>query len=63
MKKFDCVLGVFLSTATPTKPMLDTITNEGFVELETTKQKFPRLQIQNSFLWIKTCIHDILNKK
>ena len=46
MKKFDCELGVFLSTATPTKPMLETITNEGFVELETTKQKFPRLQIQ-----------------
>ena len=50
MKKFDCELGVFLSIATPTKPMLETITNEGFVELETTKQKFPRLQIQNSFL-------------
>jgi site-specific DNA-methyltransferase (adenine-specific) len=46
MKKFDCELGVFLSTASPTKPMLETITNEGFVELETTKQKFPRLQIQ-----------------
>ncbi|MEK0337408.1 MAG: DNA methyltransferase [Nitrosopumilus sp.] len=46
MKKFDCEMGVFLSTAKPTKPMLETITNEGFIELEITGQKFPRLQIQ-----------------
>lgn len=43
MDKHKCELGVFLTIAEPTKPMLDTIAASGFVEIPGFK--IPRLQI------------------
>lgn len=43
MEKHKCELGVFLTIAEPTKPMLDTIASSGFVEIP--GYKLPRLQI------------------
>ncbi len=43
MDKHKCELGVFLTIAEPTKPMLDTIAGAGFVEIPGFK--IPRLQI------------------
>ena len=43
MEKHKCELGVFLTVAEPTKPMLDTVAGSGFVEIP--GYKIPRLQI------------------
>jgi len=43
MDKHKCELGVFLTIAEPTKPMLDTIASSGFIEIPGFK--IPRLQI------------------
>ena len=43
MDKHKCGLGVFLTIAEPTKPMLDTIAGAGFVEIP--GYSIPRLQI------------------
>jgi len=43
MDKHKCGLGVFLTIAEPTKPMLDTIASSGFIEIPGFK--IPRLQI------------------
>jgi site-specific DNA-methyltransferase (adenine-specific) len=43
MEKHKCELGVFLTIAEPTKPMLDTIAGSGFVEIP--GYKIPKLQI------------------
>lgn len=43
MDKHKCEMGVFLTIADPTKPMLDTIAGSGFIEVPGFK--FPRLQI------------------
>jgi site-specific DNA-methyltransferase (adenine-specific) len=46
MQKHKCDLGVFLTIAEPTKPMLDTISASGFVEFGDKQHKFvyPKLQ-------------------
>ncbi len=44
LEKFSCEMGVFLSTAPPTKPMMETVASSGFVEL--IGVKYPRLQTQ-----------------
>jgi site-specific DNA-methyltransferase (adenine-specific) len=43
MDKHKCELGVFLTIAAPTKPMLDTVAGSGFVEIP--GYKIPKLQI------------------
>jgi DNA modification methylase len=43
MEKHKCDMGVFLTTAEPTKPMLDTVAGAGFVKLPGFE--FPKLQI------------------
>src|SRR4030066_376322 len=43
MDKHKCGLGVFLTIAEPTKPMLDTIASSGFIEIPGFK--IPRIQI------------------
>jgi len=43
MEKHKCEIGVFLTIAEPTKPMLDTIAGSGFVEIPGFK--IPKLQI------------------
>jgi DNA modification methylase len=43
MEKHKCELGVFLTIAEPTKPMLDTVAGSGFVEVP--GHKYPKLQI------------------
>ena len=43
MDKHKCELGVFLTIAEPTKPMLETIAGAGFVEI--AEGNFPRLQM------------------
>jgi site-specific DNA-methyltransferase (adenine-specific) len=43
MDKHKCELGVFLTIAEPTKPMLDTVAGSGFVEIP--GYKIPKLQI------------------
>ncbi len=43
MDKHKCEIGVFLTIAEPTKPMLDTIAGSGFIEIP--GYKIPKLQI------------------
>lgn len=43
IEKHNCDMGVFLTTADPTKPMLDTVAGAGFVKLPGFE--FPKLQI------------------
>ncbi len=43
MDKHKCELGIFLTIAEPTKPMLDTIASSGFIK--TPSFDIPRLQI------------------
>jgi len=43
MEKHKCELGIFLTIAEPTKPMLDTVAGSGFVEIP--GYKIPKLQI------------------
>jgi site-specific DNA-methyltransferase (adenine-specific) len=43
IEKHKCDMGVFLTTAEPTKPMLDTVAGAGFVKLPGFE--FPKLQI------------------
>jgi len=43
LSKHKCELGIFLTIEPPTKPMLDTATQQGFVEF--TGFQFPKIQI------------------
>ncbi len=43
MQKHKCDMGIFLTTAEPTKPMLDTVAGAGFAKF--TGFEFPKLQI------------------
>jgi len=46
MEKHKCDMGVFLTIAEPTKPMLETVAGSGFVKYgSTTPLEYPRLQI------------------
>ena len=64
MDKHKCELGVFLTIAEPTKPMLETIAGAGFVEI--AEGNIPRLQMltlkdyfKNKKLKLPCCKHHI----